>query len=230
MQPYVASKQWRDGFGNRETRITAADLNHMEAGISAATQGVTSVEGQITSLRTSVTSQVDAAKTAILEAAKALVPLGIIVPFAGTREPENWLLCQGQILKRDAFPVLFQLIGTHYGHTDASNFRIPDLRNRFLTGAGGQYTLGVAGGADTVTLTVQQMPGHTHDIGGKADAAGNDGVGMYVSNLGAGTGWQALSTREAGSKSGLVAKSTGGGQAHENRPPYFAVNYIMKVR
>ena len=47
MQPYVATKVWKDGFGAGETRITAADLTRMESGISAATQGVTNVENSL---------------------------------------------------------------------------------------------------------------------------------------------------------------------------------------
>ena len=47
MQPYVATKQWKDGFGAGETRITAADLTRIESGISAATQGVTNVENKV---------------------------------------------------------------------------------------------------------------------------------------------------------------------------------------
>ena len=229
MQPYVASKQWRDGFGANETRITAADLTRMESGISAATQGVTNLEGRVGTLDTSVTQKINTAQNTIMEAAKALVPVGAILPYAGANAPTGWILCNGQLLNRNTYQKLFQVLGTSYGNTQNDNFRVPDLRNRFIAGAGGNYAIGATGGSDAVTLSVQNLPAHTHDIGGKSGTAASDGVGMYTSNLSSGPAWQALSTRETGSQSGLQAKPTGGNQAHENRPPYMAMNYIIKA-
>ena len=63
MQPYTAAKQWRDGFGANETRITAADLTHIEDGISAATQGVTNAETTVNTLTARVASAENKANT-----------------------------------------------------------------------------------------------------------------------------------------------------------------------
>lgn len=228
MQAYTASKQWKDGFGAGETRITAADLTHMENGIAAATQGVTNLEVKVSGIESSTTQKIQQSSTEALEAARAIVPIGVILPYAGTQPPAGWVVCNGQLLNKNTYSNLFQVLGTQYG-TSGDSFRVPDLRDRFIAGAGTSYAVGATGGAAQVFLGINQMPPHTHDIGGKANTAHTNGVGMYVSNVASGTGWQVLSTTEQGSESGLVAKLQGGGQAHENRPPYMAMTYIIKV-
>jgi microcystin-dependent protein len=229
MQPYVATKQWRDGFGAGETRITAADLTRIETGISAATQGVTNVENRILQERNLTKADVAKATTEMAAAVAALIPIGSILPFVGGQAPSGFALCNGQTLDRTQFAELFRLIGTKYGTTNSSNFRVPDLSGRFLVGIGTGYSLGDTGGSQTVALTAAQMPIHSHDVTGKADQAGRAGVGMYASNVGGGSGWQVLSTTESGSLSGLTTTSAGSGQAHENRPPYFALEYIIRT-
>jgi microcystin-dependent protein len=229
MQPYVPTKQWKDGFGAGETRIMAADLTRMEAGISAATQGVTNVESRVGTLDTSVTTRLQTMQNAIMEAARALIPIGTITMYAGGSAPQGWVTCNGQLLDRTTYSKLFTVIGTSYGSTTGSNFRVPDIRDRFPVGAGSSYPTGSTGGAAEVKLLRSQMPAHTHGIGGLGGTALQNGVGMYASNVGGGQGWQVLSTTEQGSLSGLIAKSEGGGEAHENRPPYMAFPFIIKA-
>lgn len=229
MQPYVATKQWRDGFGAGETRITAADLTRIEAGISAATQGVTNVENRVFTERAQTQADVAKVKSEVLSSLAALIPVGSIFPFVGGQAPAGFALCNGQTLDRTQFSELFRLIGVKYGTTNSNNFRVPDLSGRFLVGVGTGYALGDTGGSQTVALTAAQMPIHSHDVTGKADQAGRAGVGMYASNVGGGSGWQVLSTTENGSLSGLTTTSAGSGQAHENRPPYFALEYIIRT-
>lgn len=229
MQPYVATKQWRDGFGAGETRITAADLTRIETGISAATQGVTNVENRILQERNLTKTDITKATSDLSAAMAALIPVGSIFPFVGGQAPTGFALCNGQTLDRTQFAELFRLIGTKYGTTNTSNFKVPDLSGRFLVGVGTGYSLGDTGGSQTVALTAAQMPLHSHDITGKAGQAQKSGVGLYASNVGGGTGWQVLSTTEQGSVSGLTTTSAGSGQAHENRPPYFALGYIIRT-
>ena len=229
MQPYVATKQWRDGFGAGETRITAADLTRIEAGISAATQGVTNVENRILQERNLTKADVTKVTSDLSAAMAALIPVGSIFPFVGGQAPSGFALCNGQALDRTQFADLFRLIGTKYGTTNSNNFKVPDLSGRFLVGVGTGYSLGDTGGSQTVALTAAQMPVHSHDVTGKTGQAGKSGVGMYASNVGGGSGWQVLSTTEQGSISGLTTTSAGSGQAHENRPPYFALEYIIRT-
>ena len=229
MQPYVPTKQWKDGFGAGETRIMAADLTRMEAGISAATQGVMNVESRVGTLDTSVTTRLQAMQNAVMEAARALIPIGTIILYAGGSAPQGWVTCNGQLLDRTTYSKLFTVIGTTYGSTTGSNFRVPDIRDRFPVGAGSSYSIGSTGGADQVKLLRSQMPGHAHSIGGLRGTALQNGVGMYASNVGDGQGWQVLSTTVQGSLSGLIAKVEGGDEPHENRPPYMAFPFIIKA-
>ena len=97
---------------------------------------------------------------------------------------------------------------------DGSN-GTPDLRDRFLTGVGSSYSLGDTGGENFHRLTITEMPSHTHGVpigndyngyGGPPDS-GRNGVSGYLNSL-----------------------SSGGDMPHENRPPYYAVYYIMRVK
>ena len=92
----------------------------------------------------------------------------------------------------------------------------PDLRDKFVVGAGSAYTPGDTGGADSVTLTVDQIPPHTHTY-----------IDQYVVINAAYRPWPA-NNNDCNDRN-IDTGSTGGGQAHENRPPYMALCYIMKT-
>lgn len=127
-----------------------------------------------------------------------LLPKGVIVAWNGTTAPAGWALCNGQN-------------GT------------PDLRNRFITGSGGEYALGATGGADTVTLSVAQIPSHNH-----ISVTGiNWGDGILGNGSGAFSGGGGAQFGTDGSA--FYTSYTGSGQAHENRPPYYALAFIMKL-
>ena len=119
MKEYVATKQWRDGFGANETRITAADLIRIEDGISSATRGVTSLETVVQGQPAKVLEEVKKiAQTIRTELAKA-IPVGTIAMFGADRDPEGWLRCDGRVLQRSAYPALFAALGTTYGSTNS---------------------------------------------------------------------------------------------------------------
>ena len=111
---------------------------------------------------------------------------------------------------------------------------MPDLRDRFIVGAGNNYSRGDTGGADSVTLTTAQMPQHNHGINDPGHFhTTNDYVarGGYAEprNFGVGTDGNANSSGDTNTKTtGITIQNAGSGNSHENRPPYYALIYIIK--
>ncbi|MEI8128045.1 MAG: tail fiber protein [bacterium] len=167
------------------------------------------------------------------------VPVGSIISYAGATAPTGWLLCSGQAVSTTTYANLYSAIGTAYG-SGSGTFNLPDLSSRFVVGAmGTTYTRGATGGADSVTLTGAQTgvaahthtvndPGHTHsaivsnytDYGGNDWFAGNRNVGAN------GISYQISTNSSNVSINSSVAQNAS--EAHENRPPYIALNYIIK--
>lgn len=92
-------------------------------------------------------------------------PAGIIMPFAGTVVPENYLFCDGSAVSRTTYATLFGVIGTTFGAGDGSTtFNLPDLSGRVPLGVSQAHALGSTGGSETVTLTEQELPAHVHEV------------------------------------------------------------------
>ena len=174
---------------------------------------------------------------------------GMVQMFAGTTAPAGWLFCRGQAISRVTYDSLFAVIGTTYGAGDGSTtFNLPDFRDRFTVGAGSSYALNAKGGANTVTLSTTHIPAHTHGKSGaitsgitssgahthtfktQADyAAKGTKKGIYSESDGTWTGTSVMTSTGAHTHN-LPAHehtSVGGGQAHENRPPYIGINFII---
>ena len=150
----------------------------------------------------------------------SLFPSGGIIMWSGAINdiPVGWALCDGSN-------------GT------------PDLRDRFIVGAGRDYSVGNTGGAKSVTLNIDQIPSHYHGSGSlSANTAGSHNHGYECpqswvsvksgSDSAAYAGTITNDTTRDGSHSHIITgitSSKGGGQAHENRPPYYALCFIMKL-
>ena len=104
--------------------------------------------------------------------------VGEIRMFAGNFAPAGWMFCEGQLLPISENETLFQLIGTTYGGDGESTFALPDLRGRLPLHQGNGLILAETGGAEEVTLTVNQIPAHTHAALGST----NTGTGTQASN------------------------------------------------
>lgn len=100
------------------------------------------------------------------------IPAGVIMPYVGATAPTGWLLCDGSSYAKTTHPDLWTALnGQGYGST-STNFNVPDLRDRIPRGAATTgATLGVTAGADNVTLSTDQIPAHTHNVGTIAVAA-----------------------------------------------------------
>src|SRR5436189_1698040 len=94
--------------------------------------------------------------------------VGEIRLFAGNFAPAGWMFCEGQLLPISENETLFQLIGTTYGGDGQSTFALPDLRGRVPIHFGNGFVLAETGGVETVTLTVSQIPAHSHPFLGSS--------------------------------------------------------------
>jgi microcystin-dependent protein len=156
--------------------------------------------------------------------------IGEIRMFAGNYAPAGWAFCDGAILSIAENDTLFALIGTTYGGDGQTTFALPDLRGRIPihqgTALGNTYVLAEQVGVETVTLTSNQAPIHSHawNTTGVADTAKlSDG---YVANGPVASFTSAGPTVALGTS---TIASSGGGQPHENMGPYLAVNFIISL-
>lgn len=173
---------------------------------------------------------------------------GMIQMFAGDTAPDGWLICDGSAVSRTDYPLLFDAIGIKYGEGDRSTtFNLPDMRDRFPVGAGNDYVLNDKGGSNSVTLGTNEIPAHTHGEksltgyvtlrktgAGYHTAVSRDGIVSSIEDSGSGTSVNGSgSTGQKLDQVNFNATHThdrvGGGKAHENRPPYIAINYVICV-
>jgi microcystin-dependent protein len=154
--------------------------------------------------------------------------VGEIRMFAGNFAPAGWMFCEGQLLPISEYETLFNLIGTTYGGDGQSTFALPDLRGRVPLHFGNGFTLAETGGVETVTLTVSQIPAHSHPFLATTNIAdqsspSNNLVGqpsvaeLYFAAPGAAT----LSPNSM--------TATGGSQPHNNFQPYLCVDFIISL-
>jgi len=154
--------------------------------------------------------------------------VGEIRMFAGNFAPAGWMFCDGQLLPISEYETLFQLIGTTYGGDGQSTFGLPDLRGRLPVHQGNGFILAETGGAEEITLTVNQIPAHSHPMLASADptmtpnAAGNvlgtppTATPFFAANPNLSLAPQSVS-------------SVGGSQPHDNFQPYLCISFIISL-
>lgn len=163
--------------------------------------------------------------------------VGEIRLFAGNFPPNGWMLCEGQTMSIAENEVLFQLIGTTYGGDGQETFNLPNLASRIPihmgTGPDGtSYQIGEMAGTEQETLTVQQIPVHTHPALGSASPGNtlspSGGVLAQPNSTQAGSRAYA----PTGADTAMSAQSitpAGGSQPHENTQPFLCINYIISL-
>jgi microcystin-dependent protein len=184
---------------------------------------------------------VQLAQMAIDLASVGVTPFGVPMPYCGTEAPIGYALCDGRTLKIADCPALHAVIGgafntapdangNAYAAPAAGYFRLPDMRGRFVVGynaADADYNvLGRAGGKKRHQLTAAELPAHTHPAP----------TGKFVTTTGGttpgGAGEGSRNCLQAGTvtMSTDTGANTGGGASHENRPPYYTLNYIIRIK
>jgi microcystin-dependent protein len=160
--------------------------------------------------------------------------IGEIRMFGGNFAPAGWIFCDGSTLPISENDALFILIGTTYGGDGQETFKVPDLRGRVPVhqgtnpSNGSSFTLGESAGVETVTLTTQQMPQHSHAlaattaIGTQANPGGNllansQGPQPYIQE------------DPDASLNAQALVATGGSQPHDNMQPYLGINFIISL-
>jgi microcystin-dependent protein len=168
--------------------------------------------------------------------------VGEIRMFGGNFAPVGWALCQGQLMPISENEVLFNLIGTTYGGDGQSTFAPPNLQSRVPmhagTNAGITYQLGEMAGSESVTLTVNQMPGHSHVPMAKS-APGTAAVSAPGGNIFAD---EVVPTAPNpmvfaylppdGNQKTFAPNAlgaSGGSQPHDNMLPFLCVNFIISL-
>lgn len=156
--------------------------------------------------------------------------VGEITIFAFNQTPQGWLPCNGQVLNINQYAALFSLLGTVYGGDGKTTFGLPDLRGRVTvnqgTTAAPAYTMGLAAGLESVTLTTNHIPPHTHQMYAvDLPAANNNPANNMLSQAVTAIYAAANSTPQALASGSMAI--TGGSQPHENRQPSIALQFCI---
>jgi len=154
--------------------------------------------------------------------------VGEIRMFGGSFAPAGWMFCQGQLLPISENETLFNLIGTTYGGDGQSTFALPDLQGRLPMHNGNGFILAETGGVETVTLTVQQIPIHTHALVGSS----NNGTDAAPAGdfLATSTSLQPYVAETPDTPMAPTSVTpVGGSQPHDNFQPYLCVSFIISL-
>lgn len=153
--------------------------------------------------------------------------IGEIRMFAGNFAPADWALCNGETLLISEYSSLFYLIGTTYGGDGMNTFQLPDLRGRLPMHQGNGFVMAEQDGVETVTLTENQIPAHTHSLQASTDTATENSpeghalasppdIDIYRAN--------APSVQLA-----TAVATTGTNTPHNNLQPYLCINFIISL-
>jgi microcystin-dependent protein len=141
--------------------------------------------------------------------------------------PKGWALCNGQLLPINQNQALFSLLGTTFGGDGRVNFALPDLRGRVPIHVGSGHTLGERGGEQAHTLSIAELPTHTHVAQATNNAGAQPQANMVFAKTGANT--YGPPTNLVSMNPGMV-NNTGGSQAHLNMQPFLTLNFCIALQ
>ncbi len=170
--------------------------------------------------------------------------LGEIRFFAGNFAPRNWMYCMGQLLPISENQALYSLLGTDYGGDGRTNFALPDFRGRAAINPDSRIGLrhGAKGGQESVALTPQEMPAHTHELYAYNQESNsveplNNILGQPIGQIVIGRDTYPVSSVSYSTQSqnlvdmnSGVFSSTGSSAPHNNMQPYIGMNYIICIK
>ena len=146
--------------------------------------------------------------------------------------PKGWATCDGQLLPINQNQALFSLLGTTYGGDGRVNFGLPNLQSRTPIHMGNGHTLGERGGEQAHTLSIAEIPTHTHSMNGTTAAAtlGNPGaLGANVLAKSAGASMYGAADN-LGVMDSRAVSNVGGSQAHLNMQPFLVLNFSIALQ
>lgn len=165
--------------------------------------------------------------------------IGQIIMFGGNFAIRGWAKCDGQLLPISQHTALFSLLGTTYGGDGRTTFALPDLRGRFPMHAGSgpglsPRTMGTKFGAESTTLTVNNMPVHSH-VGtikaknGPADSQSPIGNVLANESGGVTAVYSSEAPDGAMSSDAVEVGNAGSGHPHSSMPPFLAINFLIAL-
>ena len=141
--------------------------------------------------------------------------------------PKGWAMCNGQLLPINQNQALFSLLGTTYGGDGRVNFALPNLQGRVPIHMGSGFVQGQAGGEEAHTLTLSEMPQHTHQASASALAAAQSGPANAFSTN---DGRNAYAPVPNAAMAPQAVSSVGGSQAHDNLSPLLVLNCCIALQ
>lgn len=149
-----------------------------------------------------------------------------MVPF--NFAPKGWAMCNGQLMPISQNTALFSLLGTFYGGDGKSTFALPNLQGSAPVMMGSQIVIGQSGGTETVTLTADEMPAHTHTPNASGSGASQPGPAGNLWAQGTASAFSVGAPNSVMNPRSVV--EAGVGDAHNNLQPYLVLNFIIALQ